>query len=160
MATKGSLNTKLNRAGRNKNDDFYTQLTDIEKELRHYIGYFRDKVVYCNCDDPKASQFFRYFQLKFRTLGLRKLITTCYKNQNPNLFSLFENEKAVGMILTESTSGDEMPSIDIFNLDGNGDFRSEECIRLLEQADIVVTNPPFSLFREYVAQLVQHQKNS
>ena len=157
MVTSSS-NTGLHKAARNRNDDFYTQLSDIAEELRHYALYFRDKVVYCNCDDPTDSQFFQYFYKKFRSLGLRKLITTCYKNRNPDLFTRYDQERAAGIIFTESASHDEMPNIKIFHLEGDGDFRSDECIRLLKQADIVVTNPPFSLFREYVAQLVEHGK--
>ena len=91
----------MNTAKRRKNDDFYTQLSDIENELKHYTGHFLDKVVYCNCDDPKISNFFRYFQLKFRTLGLRKLITTCYKSQNPDIFSRHDSESSVGITIAE-----------------------------------------------------------
>lgn len=98
-----ALNQDLNKAKQQKNDDFYTQLSDIEKELRHYTDHFRDKVVYCNCDDPTISNFFRYFQLKFRTLGLRKLITTCYKNQNADLFSKQDHEKSVGIVISEAS---------------------------------------------------------
>lgn len=134
-------------------------MSDIEKELRHYTNHFRGKTVYCNCDDPKVSNFFRYFQLKFRSLGLRKLITTCYKNQNPDIFSQHIHKQSIGMIIAErEKSAADLPNIEIFSLNGDGDFRSEECIELLKQADIVVTNPPFSLFREYVAQLVEHEK--
>ncbi len=153
-----ALNRELHRAKRQKNDDFYTQRADIERELRHYQRHFRNKVVYCNCDDPTISNFFRYFQLKFRVLGLRKLITTCYKNLNHNLFSRHDQERAVGMAVTENGSSKDLPNIDVFRLEGEGDFRSQECIELLKQADIVVTNPPFSLFREYVSQLVEHDK--
>ncbi|MCY4218828.1 MAG: adenine-specific methyltransferase EcoRI family protein [Gammaproteobacteria bacterium] len=155
---KGNLNADLHKAARNRNDDFYTQLSDIAEEMRHYAIHFRDKVVYCNCDDPTASQFFQYFYKKFRSLGLRKLITTCYKNRNTDLFTLYDQKRAAGITFTESVDDDEMPDIKIFYLEGDGDFRSEECIRLLKQADIVVTNPPFSLFREYVAQLVENGK--
>ena len=158
LATKGNLNADLHKALRNKNDDFYTQLSDIEKELRHYTYHFKNKVVYCNCDDPKGSQFFQYFYKKFRSLGLRKLITTCYKNRNPDLFTMYDQERAIGITFTESASGDDMPNMDIFDLDGDGDFRSPECVELLKEADIVVTNPPFSLFREYITQLVEHGK--
>ena len=153
-----NLNKDLNKAKRQKNDDFYTQLSDIERELRHYQEHFRNKVVYCNCDDPTISNFFRYFQLKFRVLGLKKLITTCYKNLNHNLFSQHDQEKSVGVVFAENGSGTDLPNIDVLRLKGDGDFRSAECIELLKQADIVVTNPPFSLFRQYVAQLVEHDK--
>ncbi|MCY4051271.1 MAG: adenine-specific methyltransferase EcoRI family protein [Gammaproteobacteria bacterium] len=158
LSAKGNLNADLHKAARNRNDDFYTQLSDIAEELRHYTIHFRDKVVYCNCDDPTASQFFQYFYKKFRSLGLRKLITTCYKNRNTDLFTLYDQKRAAGITFTKSANDDEMPDIKIFYLEEDGDFRSEECIRLLKQADIVVTNPPFSLFREYVAQLVQYGK--
>ena len=158
LTAKGNLNTNLHQAAKNKNDDFYTQLSDIAEELRHYAPHFKDKVVYCNCDDPKASQFFQYFYKKFRGLGLRKLISTCYKNRNPDLFTMYDQEKAIGITFTEPVHDDDMPNIKIFDLDGDGDFRSEECICLLEKADIVVTNPPFSLFRKYVAQLVEYGK--
>ena len=154
-----AANNSLRGAKRHKNDDFYTQLPDIERELRHYTDHFRDKVVYCNCDDPKVSNFFKYFQLKFRSLGLRKLITTCYKNQNPDMFSRHIHERSIGLAITEEhKDAGDMPGIDIFNLDGDGDFRSPECVELLEQADIVVTNPPFSLFRKYVGQLMEYDK--
>jgi len=157
-----SFNRDLNKAKRGRNDDFYTQLTDIEKELRHYANYFRKggKVVYCNCDDPKVSNFFQYFWRNFRHFRLSKLIATCYKNQNPGIFSLQGNEKAVGLIVTESPdSGPDLPNIRIFNLGGDGDFRSDECVELLNEADVVVTNPPFSLFREYIGQLVDYDKD-
>ena len=96
-----SLNRNMNAAKRRKNDDFYTQLSDIENELKHYAGHFRGKVVYCNCDDPKASNFFKYFQLKFRTLGLRKLIATSYRNRNPDIFSRHDAESSVGIVIAE-----------------------------------------------------------
>ena len=154
-----TVNGDLHKAKTQKYDEFYTQLIDIEDELRHYKHHFNGKVVYCNCDDPIASNFFRFFQLKFRQLGLKKLITTCYKNRNPDIFSKHTCDKAVGMVISEQ-EGDtaDLPSIEMFDLEGDGDFRSAECIELLKQADIVVTNPPFSLFREYVAQLVKYEK--
>ena len=146
-------NKPLIAANRAKQDEFYTQLTDIEKELKHYRDHFRDKTVYCNCDDPTISNFFRYFHLNFEKLGLKKLITTCYKNQQTDLFSKHDMENAAG--LEYIGSGTE-PTV--FQLEEDGDFRSRECIELLKQADIVVTNPPFSLFREYIAQLVEYSK--
>lgn len=154
-----STTRNLNAAKSAKNDEFYTQLSDIENELRHYKDHFRNKVVYCNCDDPKVSNFFKYFFLNFKVLGLKKLITTCYKNQNFDLFSQHKAEKSVGLIYAgrESNTPNEQ-DIEVFHLKGDGDFRSEECVELLKQSDIVVTNPPFSLFREYVAQLIQHDK--
>ena len=155
-------NTSLNSAKSAKQDEFYTQLSDIEKELRYYKDRFRDKVVYCNCDDPSVSNFFKHFALNFNFLGLKKLITTCYKSQNKDMFSQNDSEKAVYIEYSGSRNetgvwdDDEIIS---YPLEGDGDFRSAECVELLKQADIVVTNPPFSLFREYVAQLVEHDKD-
>lgn len=156
-----SLNQTLNKASKSKNDDFYTQLTDIEKELKHYKEHFKNKVVFCNCDDPHVSNFFHYFSYNFEQLGLKKLITTCYKNQQMNLFSENKSEKAIYLEYTGDKNKNNIPDpkeIGIKHLKGDGDFRSQECIELLKQADIVVTNPPFSLFREYVAQLVKFDK--
>lgn len=154
-------NTNLQQAKKNKNDEFYTQLVDIEKELKHYKDYFKGKTVLCNCDDPRVSNFFHYFSYKFEDLGLKKLITTCYKNQNFDLFSQNDSEKAIYLIYEGNKQNGKVPDIKdigIKKLKGDGDFRSQECIELLKQADIVVTNPPFSLFREYVAQLVEYDK--
>ena len=154
-----SLNRDLSKAKKQKNDNFYTQLSDIEKELKHYKNHFEGRIVYCNCDDPIISNFFKFFQLKFRSLGLKKLITTCYKNGQSDLFSKHDQDKSVGIVIDErERSITDLPGIDIFQLNGDGDFRSAECIKLLKQADIVVTNPPFSLFREYVAQLIEYEK--
>ena len=156
-----SLNRNLQQAKRQKNDDFYTQLPDIENELKHYKQHFAGKVVYCNCDDPKISNFYKYFSLNFEVLGLKKLITTCYRNQNLDLFSDHTSEKGIWLECNQGTyeKGAYVPSDPIVrHLKGDGDFRSTECIEFLKQADIVVTNPPFSLFREYVAQLVQYGK--
>ena len=158
MANK---NSKLNDAKKEKNDEFYTQLSDIENELKHYKGHFKDKVVLCNCDDPRVSNFFRYFALNFEHLGLKKLITTCYKNQNLDLFSQKNTDKAIWLEYEGDKNGNKIPDpeeIGIHYFEGDGDFRSRECIELLKQADIVVTNPPFSLFREYVAQLMDFDK--
>lgn len=186
MATK-SLNSNLHKAGREKKDEFYTQLTDIEKELRHYKDQFRNKVVYCNCDDPFESNFFKYFAANFNALGLKKLIATSYKPSpiaNTQL-DLFGNIKELStpkgrpkitankFIINEVNDIDGNGAFDLHDiaeqlkanknnewtpLEGEGDFRSAESIELLKQADIVVTNPPFSLFREYVAQLVEYNK--
>lgn len=156
-----SNNKKLNSAKVDKKDEFYTQLTDIEKELKHYKEHFNGKVVLCNCDDPRVSNFFYYFSFKFEKLGLKKLIATCYKNQNADLFSQHNSEKAIYLEYTGDKNEDNVPNPDeigIKHLNGDGDFRSKECIELLKQSDIVVTNPPFSLFREYVAQLVEYDK--
>ena len=156
-----ALNANLNQAKRNPKDEFYTQLGDIADELRHYKDHFRGKVVYCNCDDPRMSNFFKYFSLKFADLGLKKLITTCYKSQSRDLFSQHDTERAIMLEYNGFRDGDVLPRVEdigIKGLDGDGDFRSPECIELLKQADIVVTNPPFSLFRKYVAQLMEYDK--
>lgn len=154
-------NKDLNQAKRAKKDEFYTQLSDIEAELRHYKEHFRGKTVLCNCDDPRVSNFFRYFAQNFELLGLKKLITTCYKSQSIELFSTGDKEKAVYLIYEGDKNGDKMPNpeeIDRHYLKQDGDFRSPECVKLLQEADIVVTNPPFSLFREYIALLEKHNK--
>lgn len=148
-----SANQNLHKAKTNKKDEFYTQLSDIENELKYYRSHFRGKVIYCNCDDPKVSNFFYFFYQNFNFLGLKQLITTCYKNTNPDVFSKHDKETAIGLKYDGSGL---LP--DTIELKGDGDFRSEECIELLKQADIVVTNPPFSLFREYVAQLIEYDK--
>ena len=151
----------LHSAKQKKNDDFYTQLSDIENELQHYEHHFAGKVVYCNCDDPRVSNFYKYFSLKFESLKLKKLITTCYKNQNIDMFSDHASEKAIWLEYNRGTyeDGAYIPADPVVrHLNGDGDFRSPECIELLQQADIVVTNPPFSLFREYVAQLTDYEK--
>ncbi|SSY80200.1 adenine-specific methyltransferase EcoRI family protein [Alysiella crassa] len=154
-------NKSLHAANKAKNDEFYTQLSDIEKELRHYKHHFKNKIVYCNCDDPRVSNFFHYFSYNFEQLGLKKLIATCYKSQERDLFSQNNSETAVYLEYTGDKNGDNLPNPDeiaVKLLKGDGDFRSKECIELLKQADIVVTNPPFSLFREYVAQLIEYKK--
>lgn len=154
-------NSSLGRAKKQKKDEFYTRLEDIERELAHYKEHFRGKTVLCNCDDPRISNFFHYFSYQFERLGLKRLITTCYKNQERDLFSQNASERAIWLEYTGDKNGNRVPDpaeIGIRYLKGDGDFRSEECIELLKQADIVVTNPPFSLFREYVAQLVKYDK--
>ena len=156
-----SLNENLQKAKRQKNDEFYTQLSDIETELRHYSDHFRGKVVYCNCDDPRVSNFFHYFSYNFERLDLKKLITACYRNQERDLFSRHDSERAIWLEYKGSAKGGREPDIvdiGVREFKGDGDFRSAESIELLRQADIVVTNPPFSLFREYVAQLVEYSK--
>ncbi len=154
-------NAALRKADKNKNDEFYTQLCDIEKELSHYKEHFYGKTVLCNCDDPRVSNFFRFFALKFKDWGLKRLITTCYKNQDVDLFSQNDCEKAVWLDYygnpNDNTSTD-FSTVEVKELKGDGDFRSKECIELLKQADIVVTNPPFSLFREYVELLLSYNK--
>ena len=144
-----------------KKDEFYTQLVDIENELKYYKTHFKGKTVLCNCDDPRVSNFFHYFSYNFEKLGLKKLITTCYKNQNRDLFSQNDAEQAIWLEYYGDRNGNRVPDpeeIGIHPLKGDGDFRSSECIELLKQADIVCTNPPFSLFREYVAQLIKYDK--
>ena len=144
-------NTSLRKADAVKNDEFYTQLTDIEKELSHYKEHFKDKVVFCNCDDPEYSNFWKYFQLNFYHLGLKKLISTHYKVDKPSY----------KMEIVRADKGAQMGIPDYVKtpLQENGDFRSQECIDILQEADIVVTNPPFSLLREYLAQLMEYNKN-
>lgn len=159
--TEKAQNKNLNQAKTNKKDEFYTQLSDIERELKYYKKHFKDKVVYCNCDDPRVSNFFHYFSYNFEKLGLKKLITTCYKNQERDLFSQHDSEQAIYLEYTGDKNGNNIPDLEeigIISLKGDGDFRSKESIELLKQADIVVTNPPFSLFREYVAQLFEYDK--
>lgn len=157
-------NKQLNKASVAKKDDFYTQLSDIEKEMRYYKDYFRGKVVFCNCDDSFESNFFKYFAMNFNSLGIKKLIATSFGNS--------EN-KPYKVILTEVKDQNSDGRVDLSDVeyilkheDGvmsllqeDGDFRSQECIDLLEQCDVVVTNPPFSLFREYIAQLMEYQKD-
>ena len=156
-----AANRNLHQAKSNKKDEFYTQLADIENELWHYRDHFRGKVIYCNCDDPRVSKFFHYFSLKFRGLGLKKLITACYKNQQMDMFSRNDAEKAIWLEYDGTPNKTGIPSVEdigVHHLKGDGDFRSQECIDLLKRADVVVTNPPFSLFREYVAQLMEYEK--
>ena len=131
-------NKGLNQANKQKKDEFYTQLSDIEHELRHYRVHFRGKTVLCNCDDPRVSNFFRYFAFNFEALGLRRLITTCYKNQEPDLFSMNTCERAIWLEYLGDTNGNRVPDPDeigIRPLQGDGDFRSPECVALLKQAD-------------------------
>jgi hypothetical protein len=158
---KSSSNRNLHSAKTSKKDEFYTQLSDIERELRHYKDHFKGKVVLCNCDDPRVSNFFHFFSYNFENFGLKKLIATCYKNQEVDLFSQHNSERAIYLEYTGDKNGDNIPNpeeIGIKLLKGDGDFRSKECIELLKQSDIVVTNPPFSLFREYVSQLIDYDK--
>jgi hypothetical protein len=159
--TISTSNKNLHQAKNSKKDEFYTQLSDIEKELKHYKKHFKDKVIFCNCDDPRVSNFFHYFSYNFEYLGLKKLITTCYKSQEIDLFSQHDSEQAISLEYEGDKNGNRVPDLEeigIKHLKGDGDFRSAECIELLKQVDIVVTNPPFSLFREYVAQLMKYDK--
>ena len=176
-------NKNLSQAKKAKNDEFYTQLTDIEKELAHYRKHFKGKVVLCNCDDPFESNFFKYFVLNFNRLGLKKLIATSYSGspiafRQLNLFDFKDGVapdgrkrayKAVVTVVHGKSASSGYGMDDIANLfvsgentlellEGDGDFRSPECLALLDEADIVVTNPPFSQFREYIAVLVAHEK--
>lgn len=155
---RNATNELLKKAKKSKNDEFYTLLSDIESELQHYKTHFIDKVVYCNCDDPRISNFYKYFVSNFKELGLKKIITSCYREQENDLFHSEENENGF-FFEYYGTEEKKIPSSeDIVYFTGNGDFRSKESIELLKQSDIVVTNPPFSLFREYVAQLIKYNK--
>ena len=154
-------NRNLNRAREVSDDEFYTQLHDIENEARHYKPHFVGKTVLCNCDDPWVSNFFDYFARNFEFLKLKKLVTTCYKSQRPDIFSRHDSEKAIYLEYAGDINNNRVPEPDeigIKHLQGDGDFRNSECVALMRQADVVATNPPFSLFREYVAQLVSHEK--
>jgi hypothetical protein len=144
-----------------RQDEFYTQLSDIEKEMRHYTKHFKGKTVLCNCDDPRVSSFFHFFSHNFERLRLKRLISTCYQNNSADLFSDHAFKHGKCLIYDGDKDGDRKPGADetaITNLKEDGDFRSPECVALLEQADIVVTNPPFSLFRQYIGLLVKHKK--
>lgn len=144
-------NKNLNAAKKAKNDEFYTSMKDIEKELKHYTKHFKGKVVYCNCDNPTWSNFWRYFYRHFSHLGLKKLISTHYELDGSSSYAaVYEGGHDNAENFAEGVT--KVP------LKGNGDFRSDECIDLLKQSDMVVTNPPFSLFREYIAQLDQYNK--
>lgn len=177
-------NSNLHAANRAKKDEFYTQLSDIANELKHYRPHFAGKTVFCNCDDPYESNFFKYFALNFNSLGLKKLICTCYDGSPVAGTQLCLHESDAPQDIQQKTrvphkivitqvpdvNGDgatDLTDVELLlknnsniltTLNGNGDFRSAECIELLKEADIVVTNPPFSLFREYVAQLVEYKK--
>ena len=144
-------NSNLHAAKVAKNDEFYTMLTDIEKEMSYYKDFFKGKVVYCNCDDARESNFFKYFSKNFEFLGLKKLITTGYKAEGKGVVLIYEGDKNGNRKVEDS-------EIVVRRLEGSGDFRSEECIEFLKEADVVVTNPPFSLFREYVKQLMDYGK--
>ncbi len=156
---RNATNKLLQKAKKSKSDEFYTQLSDIESELQHYKKHFKDKVVFCNCDDPRISNFFNYFASNFKELGLKKLITACYQQQERDLFNTEEVENGFFFEYTGKDEETNKPNAtNIVHFKGDGDFRSAESIKLLKQADIVVTNPPFSLFREYVAQLIKYDK--
>ena len=146
-------NNNMHAAKKAKNDEFYTQLSDIENEVKHYKDQFRDKVVYLNCDDAEWSNFWLYFKLNFKHLGLKKLISTHYSDTAPSYKLVID--RALDLNGDGVVNEKDLQKI---TLKQNGDFRSDESIELLKEADIVVTNPPFSLFREYVAQLIQYNK--
>ncbi|ANO47981.1 adenine-specific methyltransferase EcoRI family protein [Flavobacterium columnare] len=157
---RNATNKLLQQAKKSKSDEFYTQLSDIESELQHYKNHFKNKVVYCNCDDPRISNFFKYFALNFKSLGLKKLIASCYKEQKMDLFNSSQTENGYFYEYTGTDTENSTPtSKDITYFNSNGDFRSSESIELLKQSDIIVTNPPFSLFRDFVAQLVKYEKD-
>ena len=152
-------NTLLQKAKKLKSDEFYTLLPDIESELQHYRNHFKNKVVYCNCDDPCTSNFYRYFAENFKELGIKKLISSCYKESNIDLFNPTSSNGGYYYIYTGTETENVIPSnSDLVYFKEDGDFRSSESINLLKEADIVVSNPPFSLFREYVAQLIKYKK--
>ncbi len=177
-------NANLRQANRAQEDEFYTQMSDLEKELNYYRLLFKDKVILCNCDDPYESNFFKYFAINFNFLGLKKLIATCFDGspiagEQLSLFDFMEENDvkqkriAYKIEINEVKDFNEDGAVDLSDvnyliknnknslskLKGNGDFRSAECIEFLKEADIVVTNPPFSLFREYVSQLVEYKKD-
>ena len=159
MTDTKKKNSNLHKARKDKNDEFYTQLSDIENEVKHYKSYFKDKIVYCNCDDYEKSSFFEYFSINFKMLGLKKLITTCYKSKDSDEPSKNDSKHAVCLeYFGSKTRMPQREDVKKTILKEDGDFRSKECIELLKQADIVVTNPPFSLFKEYVAQLIEYNK--
>ncbi len=154
-----ATNKLLQKAKKSKSDEFYTQLSDIERELEHYKSHFKGKVVYCNCDDARVSNFFKYFVSHFKELEIQKIITACYREQERDLFNTKKTENGFFFEYTGKEGEKDKPSsTDIIHFKGDGDFRSTESIKLLKQSDIVVTNPPFSLFREHVAQLVRYDK--
>lgn len=186
-------NSNLHDSARNKQDEFYTQLSLIENELKHYKKHFKGKTVLCNCDDPFESNFFKYFAMSFNSLGLKKLIATCYATSAvvgnelqyyvgdggqlsfmplENSLPVNHSKKPYKVVITEVTDENNDGRVDLADveyllknrkntmtlLEGDGDFRSQECVALLQEADIVVTNPPFSLFRDYIAQLIAYNK--
>ena len=145
-------NKGLNKAKANKKDEFYTRLVDIENELSNYTDKFKDKIVYCNCDDPYRSNFVKYFALNFKFLGLKQLIATCYKEDERSFKWMYNGEQI------EDQNMPDLNKAIVINLKGDGDFRSEECLDILKECDIVVTNPPFSLFREFVDTIFKYDK--
>lgn len=158
--TRKVQHSLLRKAKKSKNDEFYTQLSDIERELKYYTGHFKDKVVYLNCDDVRFSNFFKYFAFNFDKLGLKKIICACYKSVDTDLFSNTQSDLEGGFYYIYTGKESITPSLeDVIYFEGDGDFRSDESIKLLKESDIVVTNPPFSLFREFVSQLIKYDKS-
>lgn len=161
MSKNQSCNFACNFAKMNKNDEFYTRIEDVEKELSHYTEHFKDRIIYCNCDNPTYSAFWKYFHLNFSAFKLKKLISTYYNSKCDTVNRLFDihsnNQSAYKIEYTGGNDNDIGAGIRT-NLKGNGDFRSQECINILKESDIVATNPPFSLFKEYVTQLMEYGK--
>ncbi len=155
---RSANNAILQKAKKAKSDEFYTQYCDIERELQHYNKHFKGKVVYCNCDDPSRSNFVKYFTDNFHALGLKKIIATCYVEQSANLFEDTPANRASYLIYDEKGEHLLYPNANDSYLRGDGDFRSPECVNFLKEADIIVTNPPFSLFRDFVSQLIKYEK--
>lgn len=154
MAKK--CNSNLNTAKKKKNDEFYTRLIDIEDELKHYKDYFSNKIVYCNCDDPYRSNFVKYFITNFETLNLKQLVVTCYKHPGVNE-NKFEDGSDIPIKFVYN--GGDIDDAIVTPLEGDGDFRSDECIAILNEVDVVVTNPPFSLFRDFIDILIENNSN-
>lgn len=141
----------MDESRRKKNDEFYTQIKDVEDEVEHYWKHLKAKTIYCNCDDPSESAFYKYFHQRHKSIGYKRLIATCYKNPSYDLFTDNKSESGKYVIFDgkEKQQG---------NLKGSGSFRSDECIELLKESDVVITNPPFSKFRDYIAQLIKFEK--
>lgn len=157
--TRKATNDTLHKAKISKSDEFYTLLEDIERELAFYKEQFRGKTIYCNCDNPQKSNFFKYFFDNFKALGLKKLIASAYVQNTQDLFSDLapKSGEYIECVITDTDI--DIRELPIKTFQGDGDFRSQECVSLLQEADIVVTNPPFSLFREYIAQLIRYNKS-
>lgn len=157
--TRKATNDTLHKAKSSKSDEFYTLLEDIERELAFYKEQFRGKTIYCNCDNPQKSNFFKYFFDNFKALGLKKLIASAYVQDTQDLFSDLapKSGEYIECVITDTDI--DIRELPIKTFQGDGDFRSQECVSLLQEADIVVTNPPFSLFREYIAQLIRYNKS-
>lgn len=157
MARKATNNI-LHKAKSSKSDEFYTLLEDIERELVFYKDCFYDKTIYCNCDNPRESNFFKYFFNNFKSLGLKKLIASYYTPDNQGLFDNTATRHGGYVECSVTDIDSDISELTVKQFNGDGDFRSQECVSLMEQADIIVTNPPFSLFREFIAQIIRHDK--